>query len=137
MTRAATRFLLDTNIASYMLRGANEALRRRLARVAPAQLSVSTVTEAELRYGVARRADAPGLAAAVEEFLARVDVLPWDRSAADHYGRLRARLERSGRPLGSMDLMIAAHALALGARLVSNDRAFSQVDGLKVEDWTR
>jgi tRNA(fMet)-specific endonuclease VapC len=66
----------------------------------------------------------------------RVDVLPWDFSAAERYGILRAALDRSGRPLGSLDLLIAAHALAAGAILVTNDRAFSQIAPLQIEDWT-
>jgi tRNA(fMet)-specific endonuclease VapC len=72
----------------------------------------------------------------IEEFLIRVTILPWDSKAAQEYGILRAALERSGQPIGNLDLMIAAHALATGAILVTNDRAFTRIKNLKTENWT-
>ena len=133
---AVVRFLLDTNIANYIIRGANVPLRKRLGRTPIAELGISSVTQAELLYGTARRPDAKGLQVAVHEFIARLDVRPWDAAAAEVYGGLRARLEEAGTPLGGMDLMIAAHALALKASLVTNDRAFARVSGLTVLDWS-
>jgi len=73
----------------------------------------------------------------VTEFLRRVDVLAWDNGAADTYGAMRAELERLGKTLGALDMMIGAHALSLGAVLVTNDRAFHSVPGLELEDWTQ
>jgi tRNA(fMet)-specific endonuclease VapC len=73
----------------------------------------------------------------IEEFFLRVTILPWDSEAARQYGQLRATLERTGRPLGNLDTMIAAHALALGAVLVTNDRAFSSIKKLTVENWSK
>ena len=73
----------------------------------------------------------------IEDFFLRVAILPWDSEAAQHYGHLRASLERDGRPMGNLDTMIAAHAIALGATLVTNDRAFARIKKLKVEDWTK
>lgn len=100
-------------------------------------ICISAVTEGELRYGLARRPEATRLHAAVHELLLRLEVLPWDGPVATRYGNLRAELERIGRTLSPLDLMIAAHASAENAVLVSNDQAFSQVPGLRVEDWTR
>ncbi len=131
------RYLLDTNIASYIIKGNIPAVRRRLVRVPMAQVAISAVTEGELRYGVARRVGATRLETVVEEFLLRVTILPWDSEAARHYGQLRAALEREGTPIGSLDLMIAAHGLAAGLILVTNDQAFTRIKGLKIQDWTK
>jgi tRNA(fMet)-specific endonuclease VapC len=130
-------YLLDTNIASYALKGNSTAVDQHLLRVAPSQLAISTVTEGELRFGAARLPHATRLNALIEDFLLRVSILPWDSAAAQHYGHLRAALERDGLPMGNLDTMIAAHALASGATLVTNDRAFARIKKLKVEDWTK
>lgn len=130
------RFMLDTNMASFLIRGSSGPLKARLLSVPMAQLCVSAVTQGELVYGLARRPDASALRTAVREFLVRLDVLPWDGPAAERYGALRASLERLGTPLGNLDTLIAGHALATGAVLVTNDQAFSRVEGLMVEDWT-
>jgi tRNA(fMet)-specific endonuclease VapC len=132
-----SRYLLDTNIASYVIKGNIPAVRRRIVQVPMAQLAVSAVTEGELRYGAARRPDAARLRTIVDEFLLRMTILPWDSEAARHYGQIRAALERKGQPMGNLDTMIGAHALALGAVLVTNDRAFTRIRELKVEDWTK
>lgn len=132
----ANQYLLDTNIASYIIKGNVPAVRRRLLRVPMAQVSISTVTEGELRYGVARRPGATHLQKIVEEFLLRVTILPWDSEAAQQYGQLRASLESAGQPMGNLDMMIGAHALALGAVLVTNDQVFTRIKKLKAEDWT-
>ena len=131
------RYLLDTNIASYVIKGNIPAVSRRLVRVPMARLAISAVTEGELRYGVARRPDAARLRIVVDEFLVRMTILPWDSEAAQRYGQIRAALEREGQPMGNLDTMIGAHALALGAVLVTNDRAFTRIEALKVEDWTK
>ncbi len=132
----ALRYLLDTNTSSFIIKG-NAAVRRRLVEVPMAQLAISAVTEGELRFGVARRPEATNLQQVVEEFLLHVAILPWDSEAAQHYGQLRASLERDGLPMGNLDTMIAAHALASDAVLVTNDRAFRRIRKLKLEDWTK
>jgi tRNA(fMet)-specific endonuclease VapC len=132
-----SRYLLDTNIASYIIKGSIPAVRRRVVQVPMAQLAISAVTEGELRYGAARRPDAARLRTIVDEFLIRMTILPWDSEAAQHYGQVRAALEREGLPMGNLDMMIAAHALALGAVLVTNDQAFTRIRQLNVEDWTK
>lgn len=130
-------YLLDTNTASFVIKGNIPRVRQRLARVPMEEVAISTVTEAELLFGIARRPEATRLKLVVREFLVRVKVLPWDSQAAGAYADLRAALERQGSPMGNLDLMIAAHALALGARLISSDRVFRNVKGLKVEDWSK
>jgi tRNA(fMet)-specific endonuclease VapC len=132
-----THYQLDTNMASYVIKGNIPRVRERLLKVPMAQVSISAVTEGELRFGVARRPEAVRLRIAVEEFLLRVQVLPWNSEAARHYALVRAALERQAEPMGNLDVMIAAQALAAQAVLVTNDRLFRRVQGLKVEDWTR
>jgi len=131
------RRMLDTNMASYVIKGNIPQVRERLLKVPMAEVSISAVTEGELRFGIARRPEAVRLKTAVEEFLLRVDVLPWDSEAARRYGPVRAALEREGEPMGNLDMMIAAHALAAQAVLVTNDRVFGRVKGLKIEHWSQ
>jgi tRNA(fMet)-specific endonuclease VapC len=133
----AARYLLDTNTASYIIKGSVPQMRHRLVKVPMAQVAISVVTEAELRFGVARRPDATRLKIAVEEFLLRVESLPWDSESAREYAQVRALLERAGAPMGNLDMMIAAHALAIEAILVTSDRDFRRVKGLQIADWRR
>lgn len=132
-----TRYLLDTNIASHIIKGNSPAVDRRLVKVAMAQLAISAVTEGKLRFGAARLPHAVRLHALIEDFFLRVAILPWDSDAAQQYGRLCATLEREGQTMGNLDVMIAAHALALGAVLVTHDHAFGRVRKLRIEDWTK
>ena len=92
-------YLLDTNIASYVIKGSVPAVQRHIERVPMAQLAISAVTEGELLYGVARRPEATRLHAIVNEFLLRVSIQPWDSNVTRHYGALRVALERRGRPI--------------------------------------
>jgi tRNA(fMet)-specific endonuclease VapC len=129
--------LLDTKIASHIIKGTMPAVDRRLAEVPVADVFISTVTEAELRYGLARLPSATRRDALVENFLLMVTILPWDSGAAKRYAGLRAKLERAGLTMGNLDMMMGAQALALGAVLVTNDRAFNRIKDLKVADWTK
>ena len=131
------RYLLDTNTVSYIIKGNRPRVRERLLRVAMAEVGISVITEAELLFGLLRRPDATKLKTVVEEFLLRVEVLAWDSEAAQQYARIRATLESSGEPMGNLDLMIAAQALATGFVLVSSDTVFRRVKGLKIEDWSK
>lgn len=128
-------YLLDTNTVSHLIKG-HPMVARRVVAAPIAALCISAITAGELYSGLAKRPDAKRLQRVVTELLRRVDVLPWDNSIAERYGRLRAELQRQGQSLGSLDLLIAAHAMAIGAVLVTSDRAFGQVAGLAVEDWT-
>jgi tRNA(fMet)-specific endonuclease VapC len=133
----AVRYLLDTNTATCVIKGNMPHVRERLLAVPMAEVGISTVTEAELRLGVARLPHAERLAIAVEEFLLRLEILPWGSEAAGQYAHLRAFLEMKHEPMGNLDMMIAAQALAAGAVLVTHDRVFRRVKRLKVEDWSR
>jgi len=129
-------YLLDTNVVSYFVRGTSAAVRNRLSSTPVESIAVSAVTEAELLFWIARRPADARTCVSVQDFLARVPSLAWDSRAAHVYAVKREEQERKGKPLSTEDLMIAAHALSLGLTLVTNDSAFSFVDGLKTEDWT-
>lgn len=130
------RWLLDANIISEAVRNPRGALAARLAGVPEGELCTSVVAAAELRYGAARKASAR-LTDSVKAVLGALDVAPLEPPVDEVYGELRARLEAQGRPLGANDLWIAAHALALGCVLVTDDRGFEGIDGLVVENWLR
>jgi tRNA(fMet)-specific endonuclease VapC len=132
----AARYLLDTNTASYVIKG-SVPVRQRVASIAPADVMISVITEAELRFGVLRRPEATRLEVLVEAFLRFVEIKSWDSAAARRYAEIRATLERNGQPMGNLDMMIAAQALALGAVLATSDRVFGRIKGLKVENWAR
>jgi tRNA(fMet)-specific endonuclease VapC len=131
------RYLLDTNIASYVIKGNVPNVRERLVNVPMSEVGISAITEAELRFGVAKKPEAARLGIAVEEFLLRVETLAWDSKAAKSYAKLRMDIERAGEPMGNLDMMIAAHVLAAEAVLVTHDRVFHRVKQLKIEDWTK
>jgi tRNA(fMet)-specific endonuclease VapC len=132
----AVRYLLDTNTCSYIIKG-NRHVRERLLQIPLSEVGISAVTEAELRFGLARLPQAKNLGIAVEEYLLRLEILAWDSEAAKAYARVRAALERRGEPMGNLDMMIAAQALAAEAVLVTSDRVFTRVRELKWEDWSR
>lgn len=133
----AIRYLLDTNIVSFHIRQSSPALARRLRRVKASHVALSVVTEMEIRHGLARN-PALRIAPLVEAFLDGMTILPLDSAVARAYGRIRASLERLGTPIGPLDTMIAAHAVSIGATLVTNDVVeLSRVEGLRVKDWTR
>ena len=138
MGKEIRRFMLDTNMASYIIKGANDAVQKRLENVPMASLCISAVTQAELLRGVAKKPDAKQLPMVVNEFLLRVEILPWDSRAAETYATLRTAIEKEGKPLGAMDMLIAAHAASSGAILITNDEAFYNVRKyLSLEDWTK
>jgi tRNA(fMet)-specific endonuclease VapC len=128
--------MLDTNTVSHLLKE-HPGVVRRVVAAPMASLGISAITEGELRFGLAKRPEAKRLHLAVREFLRRVDVLPWDSTIAERYGIVRADMERQGRVLAPLDLLIATHALSVGAVLVTSDRAFGHVGSLQVEDWTQ
>ncbi len=138
MGKEIRRFMLDTNMASYIIKGANDAVQKRLENVPMASVCISAITQAELLRGVAKKPDAKQLPLVVNEFLLRVEILPWDSRAAEAYAALRTAIEKEGKPLGAMDMLIAAHAASSGAILVTNDKAFYNVrKHLSLEDWTK
>ena len=130
--------MLDTNIISDMMRNieGRAATRAREASVhrGTDALYTSIVVQCELEYGLARKPGAR-LLTAYRGVMQSIEVLPLDESVAAHYARLRARLEQAGTPIGPNDTLIAAHALALGATLVSGDTEFARIAGLQTENW--
>ncbi|WP_386697051.1 type II toxin-antitoxin system VapC family toxin [Lonepinella sp. MS14436] len=130
------RYLLDTNTVSYIIKGNITALVH-LQSVPMASLCISSITCAELQYGLAKRPNAHKLRLAVNEFLVRVEVLPFHQQTALSYADLCSRSELSGKNLSQLDMLIASHAYSISAVLVTSDNAFQQIQGLVVEDWTR
>jgi tRNA(fMet)-specific endonuclease VapC len=131
------RFLLDTNIVSDLVRHPRGRIAERIAAVGEQNVCTSVVVTAELRYGAARRAS-PRLTAQLEAVLGALDVLALEPPVDIVYGELRAALERAGQPIGANDLLIAAHALALNHALVTdNEREFSRVEKLPIDNWLR
>ena len=129
--------LLDTNIVSYILKKSDAAVLQRFAKVPYERRAISVITEAELRYGLAKVPFSILAHSQVPEFLSKISILPWDSAAAIVFGHLRAAREKIGKPIQTLDLQIAAHALALGAILVTRDAGFRDIPGLVCEDWTQ
>lgn len=131
------RYLLDTNIISYFIRDSNATLVNQVTQVLDAQsATISVITRAELRFGQAGLAALDKRKRAIDLVLTQVTVLPWTSAAADIYGPLKDTLKRQGRPIGDMDTLIAAHALAEKLILVThNTRHFESIPHLKLEDW--
>jgi tRNA(fMet)-specific endonuclease VapC len=130
-------YMLDTNTVSYILKGNSPAARARLANLGADEVAcISIVTEFELEFGLAKKPNAGDLRRALRGFLARIQVLPLGTAEARAYGQPRVRQEAAGRPLESMDMLIAAHAIAVGAILVTADTVFNSVSGLAgKENW--
>jgi tRNA(fMet)-specific endonuclease VapC len=127
--------MLDTNICIYVINSRPASVLARFKQVQLGDIAISSVTAAELAFGVAKSGSARNRQA-LEMFLATLEILPFDESAIWHYGDLRADLERRGQPIGSLDTMIAAHALSTHTILVTNDtREFERVPNLRLENW--
>ena len=130
-------YLLDTNIVSDLVRNPRGRVQSRLAENGDEQVVTSIIVAAALRYGAARKGS-PRLRAQLETVLGALEILSLDPPVDRIYGDLRAGLEAMGKPIGSNDMLIAAHALALGCTLVTdNEREFSQVKQLSIENWLR
>ena len=130
------RYLLDTNVISHIMQGRDAALLAQLTKIPVGQAVISSVTLAELEYGLHRKGQPVRLRNAMTQVLLRIEVLPWDEPVARCYGELCATLEARGINLSDLDMMIAAHAVTAGATLVSRDKAFMQMpDRLQLEIW--
>jgi len=130
-----TGFMLDTDISSYIIKRRPATLLERFEKHAET-LSVSVMTAAELRFG-AEKSGRPKLAELVEAYLERLAILDWTNEVTGHYARIRSELERSGQPIGNMDLLIASHAVSQRMTLVTNKlKHFSNVPGLRLELWS-
>jgi tRNA(fMet)-specific endonuclease VapC len=130
-----TRYMLDTNIISDLIRNPQGRAAKRIPRVGEDNICTSIIVAAELRYGCAK-SGSQRLLKAVEDLLGEIAVLPFDVPADTEYGGIRSELEAAGRPIGGNDLLIAAHAHATGATIVTgNVDEFKRIRGLKVENW--
>jgi len=123
----SVRFMLDTNVVSHIMQGRDSALLQQLTMVPVGQAIISSITLAELEYGLHRKGQPVRLRNALTQVLLRMDVAPWDQRVATRYGEMCASLEARGINLGDFDMMIAAHAVELGLTLVSRDKAFAQL----------
>jgi tRNA(fMet)-specific endonuclease VapC len=130
-------YMLDTNTVSYILKRMSPAARGRLSNLSPGDVAcVSSITEGELWYGLDRIGGGTARRNALQEFLGRLQILTWGSQEAAAYGTFRSKQEAMGKPLGPLDTLIASHAIATGAVLVSNDLAFRQAAGLPgLEAW--
>ena len=131
------RYLLDTNVVSQIMQGRDAKLLAKLSKLPMGQAAISSVTLAEIEYGIQRRGSPTKLRNALTQVMLHIDVLPWDASAATCYGELCSSLEAQGINLSDFDMMIAAHAVALKATLVCRDKAFARLpkQRLKHEVW--
>ncbi len=130
-------YMLDTDTASYLIKGKSPTIESRLAALMPSAVCISVMTRAELQYGLQRLPADHRLHLAVRQFLKIVRVLPWDAEAADWYAGIRHQLVGTGQPIGELDMMIAAHSLSAGAVLVTNNsRHYERINApLMLENW--
>jgi len=134
------RYMLDTKVVSHIMQGRDAELLARLTKMPVGQVVISSITLAELEYGLHRKGQPVRLKNALTQVLLRMDVLPWDERVATCYGEFCSTLEARGINLSDFDMMIAAHAVALDVTLVSRDKAFAQVptgvnQRLRLEVW--
>jgi tRNA(fMet)-specific endonuclease VapC len=131
------KIMLDTNICIYIIKRQSAAVLRHFLEYQVGDIGISSITLSELRYGVAKSARRERNAKALEEFVSPLEVVSFDEEAARIYGSIRATLEKAGKSIGAMDMLIAAHAVSLGIPLVTNNtREFLRIPTLNVTDWT-
>lgn len=130
------RYMLDTNICIYVIKHKPESVFRKLKKIKPEDVCISSITYAELAYGVEKSAQPERNRLALSMMLSSIEIVAFDDATADEYGEIRAGLERKGTPIGSLDMLIAAHARSLGCTLVTNNtKEFCRVEGLKLANW--
>jgi len=128
--------MLDTNICIYLIKGKPPQVLSRLNNFKPGDVSVSSITLSELEYGVAKSSKPQQNRDALDAFLAPLEILPFNAEAAFRYGQIRAFLEKEGKLIGAMDMLIAAHAVAASMTLVTNNiKEFGRIPGLRLENW--
>lgn len=129
-------YLLDTNVVSDMVRSPQGRVAERIKAVGEEQICTSVIVAAELRSGAAKKAS-PRLVRQLEAVLGTLNILPFDTPADGAYGLIRSRFEAAGKPIGGNDLLIAAQTLTLGYTLVTDNREFTRIEGLMLENWLR
>ena len=132
------KYMLDTDICIYIIKRKPVAVIKRLRKISISQVGISSITLSELEYGVAKSSKPDQNQFALTQFLAPLEILPYGDEAAQRYGRLRAFLEDQGTPIGSLDMLIAAHALSVGSILVTNnEKEFRRVPNLNIDNWVK
>lgn len=131
-------FILDTNICIYIIKRKPELVFQRFKKLALGAVGISSITLAELQYGVAKSLQLDKNQAALDRFLVPLEIVQFGLLAAIEYGKIRAALEKTGQPIGPFDTLIAAHARQLGLTLITNnEKEFSRVENLKIENWLK
>lgn len=131
-------YLLDTNICIYLIKKKPIAVLERFQSLSLGEVGISSITLAELQYGVEKSTNREKNLHALQQFLIPLEIADFDYDASIIYGQIRSKLEQAGQPIGSLDMLIAAHAKSLNISLVTNnEREFMRVSGLKVENWTQ
>jgi tRNA(fMet)-specific endonuclease VapC len=132
------QFMLDTNTCIYIIKRKPLEVIERFKRTEISQIGISSITLSELQYGVSKSSRPEQNRMALAQFVAPLEILPFEEEAAQHYGDLRVHLERQGTPIGSLDMLIAAHALSVSCTLVTNNaKEFDRIPSLKIENWTK
>jgi tRNA(fMet)-specific endonuclease VapC len=130
------KYLIDTNICIYIMNKRPAAVIKKFKQFEPGDIGISTITVSELQYGVAKSTQREKNEVRLAEFLAPLEILPYDETAASVYGDIRYQIEKHGQPVGPLDLLIAAHAVSKGLTLITNnDKEFKRVKELQVENW--
>ena len=130
--------MLDTNICIFIIKKKPGQVLKRLKKKPISEIGISSITLSELEYGVAKSSKPQQNRLALTEFLAPLEIIPYDDMAAQEYGKIRTYLERRGAPIGALDMLIAAHALSLNSTLVTNnEREFNRVPSLKIANWAK
>ncbi len=131
-------FLLDTNTCVYIIKRKPPDVIERFKQTKISQIGISSITLSELLYGVSKSSKPGQNQMALTQFVAPLEILPYDDEAAQYYGNLRAHLEKQGTPIGSLDMLIAAHALSTESTLITNnEKEFIRIPNLKIDNWVK
>ena len=131
-------FMLDTDICIYIIKRKPLRVLDRLKKAEISEITISSITLSELLFGVSKSSKPEQNLMALTQFVAPLDILPYGDEAAQYYGELRAHLEKQGTPIGSLDMLIAAHALSISGTLITNnEKEFNRVPNLNIENWVR
>jgi len=132
------KFMLDTNTCIYIIKRKPPNVIERFIQTEISQIGISSITLSELLYGVSKSSRPEQNKMALTQFIAPMEILPYDDEAAQYYGDLRTRLEKKGTPIGSLDMLIAAHALSINCTLITNNaKEFIRIPNLKIDNWVK
>ncbi len=132
------KYMLDTNICIYIIKKKPIDVIERFRQTEISQVGISSITLSELEYGIVKSSKPDQNRFALAQFLAPIEILPYGDEAAQQYGRIRAFLEKQGAPIGSLDMLIAAHALSIGCILVTNnEKEFNRIPNLNIDNWVK